>query len=344
LSLTPTRRPLKRDTEWLTSPRSTPRTKQARSCFFDDCVSDVDSVRATPPAKNVESGLFSTRERDSIQSSPPTRKRLLIKRPVMRRGFQPQATPLRPSPKRSLADAALLSSRSPMRPAVNPQRPKPREDMTARCPFPGLKNLGNTCYLNSSLQMLYSVPAFVASLEEKGGDLSNTIVKLWKDLKDTASLRARDPTSVKKAMDAVTTKFVGYEQRDAHEFLSNLVDLVHDELQYEQNVNGDTSTLSTDEFFRMNVQVCLTCDSCGYARYAESMYLLSPVLQDFVFHFVRICSVETRKKCTATYRLTFRTTCPKRMARSRLGLYTGPWSDSLSPRNVSSNAKSVTKG
>jgi hypothetical protein len=282
LSLTPTRRPLKRDTEWLTSPRSTPRTKQARSRFFDDDDSDVESVRALsgtpPPPKNMGSGLFSTREKGSIESSPPTRRRFFMKRPRMCRGFQPQATPLRPSPKRSLADAALgLSSPSLKRPIANPYRAKPREDIVARCPFPGLKNLGNTCYLNSSLQMLYCVPAFVASLKESGGDLSNSIVKVWKDLNDTASLRARNPTCVKKAMDAVTTKFVGYEQRDAHEFLSDLVDLVHDELQADQKATGEyASTLPTDEFFRMNVQVCLTCDSCGYARYTEVFSTLLP--------------------------------------------------------------------
>jgi ubiquitin C-terminal hydrolase len=95
---------------------------------------------------------------------------------------------------------------------------------------------------------------------------------VWDDLKDTSSLRATNPIAVKKAMDAITDKFVGYEQRDAHEFLSDLVDRVHDELEEETKESGateDASPLPTDEFFRMNVQVCLTCDSCGYTRYAK---------------------------------------------------------------------------
>lgn len=283
LSVTPTRRPLKRDTEWLTSPRSTPRSKQARSCFFnDDDNSDIESISATPPPKNIRSGLFSdkkrtTDDRDSIESTPPKHglKQFNVKLPPKqpRRAFQSQATPLRASPKRSLADSALaFSSCSPKRPIINPYKAKPREDAVPRYPFPGLRNLGNTCYLNSSLQMLYSVPTFVDSLAGKGGNLAKSIVSVWADLKDMSSLRATDPTAVKKAMDAVTDKFVGYEQRDAHEFLSDLVDRVHDELEEGRKESGateDASPLPTDEFFRMNVQVCLTCDSCGYARYAK---------------------------------------------------------------------------
>jgi ubiquitin C-terminal hydrolase len=78
--------------------------------------------------------------------------------------------------------------------------------------------------------------------------------KLWKDLKDTASLRANSSTYVKKGHGCRHDKVC---KRDSDEFLSNLVDLVHDERQEEQSANGDTSTLSTDEFFRMNVQVSL---------------------------------------------------------------------------------------
>lgn len=113
-----------------------------------------------------------------------------------------------------------------------------------------------------------------------------------------------------------------YEQRDAHEFLSDLVDFLHDELTAikstlsplasptsEADVNASTpqggrlspkenkhpnevvgmsslginsafkcdlqvstaakhknEDLPTDEYFHLNVRVCLECDSCGYSR------------------------------------------------------------------------------
>ena len=114
-----------------------------------------------------------------------------------------------------------------------------------------------------------------------------------------------------------------YEQRDAHEFLSDLVDFLHDELTSSKStpsppaphsseadvkalsspeggrlspkenkhpnevvgmsslginsaikghsqvltaVKHNNEDLPTDEYFHLNVRVCLECDSCGYSR------------------------------------------------------------------------------
>ena len=113
-----------------------------------------------------------------------------------------------------------------------------------------------------------------------------------------------------------------YEQRDSHEFLSDLVDFLHDELAASPTPPGATAVvatssgstmggrvsspeenenpneaegkvvgelengtvgnqhcastsivqndraalLPTDEYFQLNVRVCLECDSCGYSR------------------------------------------------------------------------------
>ena len=171
--------------------------------------------------------------------------------------------------------------------------------------------------------------------------------------------RAADPAALKSRMDAITDKFAGYLQRDAHEFFADLVDCLHDELEAapksqqggetgdEKNEdNGDevddavrpegeecqkenspregpngtptrkkrqeaadenrdalspskdkppssssssppqsrdaacpavaksspTPLLPTDDFFRLRVRVCLSCDSCGYSRSKEEMY------------------------------------------------------------------------
>ena len=145
----------------------------------------------------------------------------------------------------------------------------------------GLRNLGNTCYLNSSLQLFYTVTEFCSRLVGHGGDLSKSLTAVAKKLQETASSSV-SPRQLKQAVDAVTDRFSGYEQRDAHEFLSDLIDRVHDEL--EETEKGDdkenkepheaavaekkekTAPPLTDEFFRMNVQVCLRCDSCGYER------------------------------------------------------------------------------
>jgi len=120
---------------------------------------------------------------------------------------------------------------------------------------------------------------------------------------------AGNPVALKKQMDVLTDKFVGYEQRDAHEFLSDLVDYLHDELAApltppaaeEEGANASTSPeeegmgdeeekekeadevkekkmandgdeLPTDKFFHLTVRVCLECDSCGYSRSKDEMY------------------------------------------------------------------------
>ena len=70
------------------------------------------------------------------------------------------------------------------------------------------------------------------------------------------------PRELKSVIDAQTEKFRGLEQRDAHEFLSDLVNQVHDEEKAEQG--EEQKTFVTDEFFRISVCVCLTYDSCGY--------------------------------------------------------------------------------
>ena len=247
--------------------------------------------------------------------------------------------------------------------------------------IPGIQNLGNTCYLSASLQTLFSIPQFLLDLyktyetettQHSGakkmpltcalleiataiGVLRQEDVPLIdpgeaKKNNKFATVKAANPTALKKQMDALTDKFAGYEQRDAHEFLSDIVDFLHDELAAvpprpmppsparpaaateegggeaadgggssnaeegtpageglmkvpvnEENKNpnespkpkgaseetkdavmkGDESVatsqhengiLPTDDYFHLNVRVCLECDSCGYARSKDEMY------------------------------------------------------------------------
>ena len=158
----------------------------------------------------------------------------------------------------------------------------------------GLMNLGNTCYLNSSLQILFSVPGFLNDLNETYDKL-NTIVNDQKSLplcfalltvasrvrmippilkSDTTREGPAYPSILKKQMDLLTDKFIGHEQRDAHEFLSDLIDFLHDELASAKKVKGYEAemVLPTDNYFRLDVDVCLTCNCCNYSRSKEELY------------------------------------------------------------------------
>lgn len=145
--------------------------------------------------------------------------------------------------------------------------------------FRGLRNLGNTCYLNASLQMLYTCRNLVSALQgSKCGSLTEGVCSVARELSQQDQIPSVSPLRVKDAMDEKTDKFFGYEQRDAHEFLSDLVDYVHEELEKDsKNDEEATAEVSSEpkekmnfptDDFCMTVQVCLKCCSCGYSRYA----------------------------------------------------------------------------
>lgn len=106
----------------------------------------------------------------------------------------------------------------------------------------GLKNLGNSCYLNSILQCLSSLDlfrtwiindeSFKPQLKKNAHRFKNESVTLklcelfnhiWKNY-DTVS-----PRSLKKIMGQVCDQFQNTEQQDSHEFLNSLLDTVHEE-------------------------------------------------------------------------------------------------------------------
>jgi hypothetical protein len=150
----------------------------------------------------------------------------------------------------------------------------------------GLLNLGNTCYLNASLQMLSTLVGFMSRLKERGGGkLTRSIVSVSQKLANKTDRIPVDPRDVKAAMDEKTDNFVGFEQRDAHEFLGELVEFVRDELKGKDKKTepevtsadddgdapmGDVPITShepdpTDDFC-LTVEVCLKCTCCGYSR------------------------------------------------------------------------------
>jgi ubiquitin carboxyl-terminal hydrolase 3 len=114
----------------------------------------------------------------------------------------------------------------------------------------GLRNLGNTCFMNAVLQSLSNIQSFcgyikqLPSLEpngtrkkahtrrDKDGDdillaeeLRKTLVALWQGGKTAIS-----PESLFSVIWKVVPRFRGYQQQDAHEFMRYLLDRLHTEL------------------------------------------------------------------------------------------------------------------
>lgn len=97
--------------------------------------------------------------------------------------------------------------------------------------FGGLSNLGNTCYLNSALQMIASLDSFRSFIKEKlpenhESELRKLLVEILDRLNRGESVR---PADFKQELDVRTQLFVGYRQQDSHEFLTTLLDILDED-------------------------------------------------------------------------------------------------------------------
>ena len=136
-------------------------------------------------------------------------------------------------------------------------------------PFPatagqlGLRNLGNTCYFNSTLQCLFAtaplsayildggyradfvrssnrsssqmgsqsiVEAYVCLLKEFWGQDSNASTHSVIAHSRTSSAPL-DPSRVKRILDVKSPRFRGYAQQDSHDALKALLEHIHEEIQ-----------------------------------------------------------------------------------------------------------------
>lgn len=116
--------------------------------------------------------------------------------------------------------------------AVSPTTEAPRdaESLAVKRTFGGIENLMNTCYMASALQMLASLETFVQKLREttprEDSILRRALLSLWDKLERGENVR---PDEVKRIIDERSCLFEGYEQQDAHEFLTTLLDLLDED-------------------------------------------------------------------------------------------------------------------
>jgi ubiquitin C-terminal hydrolase len=109
----------------------------------------------------------------------------------------------------------------------------------------GLKNLGNTCYMNASLQALISLAPFL-----KQSYPNKTLTKLLQQVKNNSG----DVKEIKRLLDEVSNKFRGTRQQDAHEFMLEVIDRLVSTDGDKQDDNAPTTVDSSSNEGKENYE------------------------------------------------------------------------------------------
>lgn len=159
----------------------------------------------------------------------------------------------------------------------NPPKPKQKSN------FVGLFNQGGTCYMNSSLQILYMNPTFRKFLyslniseddENRKNKLLLAFQKLFIELNfiDTDSIRTNKLTETFNWNNSE-----GLEQQDSQEFIRLFIFDIFYKILVEQNLNYE----SFDKLFKLTYITTMKCSNCQNTKEkTENEYVL-PVQ---VFH------------------------------------------------------------
>ncbi|XP_056435691.1 ubiquitin carboxyl-terminal hydrolase 37 isoform X2 [Gadus chalcogrammus] len=156
---------------------------------------------------------------------------------------RPSSTTQSPAAKRSLVLPNHSTPFKKVRSSVdyggwNKQRPSTLTQPQA--PLQGFSNLGNTCYMNAILQSLFSLPSFSTDMLRQGIPWKkvpiNALLRRFAHLmvkKDVGCPETKKDLlrKVKSAISATAERFSGYMQNDAHEFLSQCLDQLKEDVE-----------------------------------------------------------------------------------------------------------------
>ncbi|KAG8520916.1 Ubiquitin carboxyl-terminal hydrolase 37, partial [Galemys pyrenaicus] len=170
-------------------------------------------------SKDYSSGSTNL-ERTNISNQTPSAKRSL--------GFLPQPAPL--SVKKLRCNQDYTGWNKPRVPLSSHQQQQ----------LQGFSNLGNTCYMNAILQSLFSLQSFANDLLKQGIPWKkiplNALIRRFAHLlvkKDICNSETKKDLlkKVKNAISATAERFSGYMQNDAHEFLSQCLDQLKEDME-----------------------------------------------------------------------------------------------------------------
>ena len=115
----------------------------------------------------------------------------------------------------------------------------------------GLNNIGNTCFMNSVLQLIFRCSAFTKYMINilNNDKLQSKQLKSYSiTLKDyyNPKVTSLEPTVIKRFIADTLPEFVGFMQHDAHEFLIHILDVLDESLKSEKESLGNLSSITPD--------------------------------------------------------------------------------------------------
>ncbi|XP_054836038.1 ubiquitin carboxyl-terminal hydrolase 33 isoform X2 [Eublepharis macularius] len=154
----------------------------------------------------------------------------------------------------------------------------------------GLKNIGNTCYMNAALQALSNCPQLTQffldcgslARTDKKPAICKSYYKLMTELWHKSRPGAVVPTNLFQGIKTVNPTFRGYSQQDAQEFLRCLMDLLHEELKEPVMEAEDTNLENAEESMEEDKsQSDVDFQSCSNADKGGNEVWSKPVAEDY---------------------------------------------------------------
>ncbi|XP_073213388.1 ubiquitin carboxyl-terminal hydrolase 33 isoform X6 [Lepidochelys kempii] len=174
----------------------------------------------------------------------------------------------------------------------------------------GLKNIGNTCYMNAALQALSNCPPLTQFFLDCGGlartdkkpAICKSYLKLMTELWHKNRPGSVVPTNLFQGIKTINPTFRGYSQQDAQEFLRCLMDLLHEELKEPVMEIEDTHSTSIEESMEEDKSQSdvdfQSCESCGSSDKAENEAGSRPFSEEYAETTMLIQDVENHSLTT----------------------------------------------
>lgn len=140
----------------------------------------------------------------------------------------------------------------------------------------GFLNLGNTCYLNSGLQLLMNIPEFCQLiLNHKNTSNELSLLAEFIILYHSDNNGSLKPKFIKKIVSKRNNIFSGFSQEDSQEFLIYFLDFIDNQIK--ENKINDLFGMKIDKIIKCKALSCLKKSSTKETR----LFLILDIQDNF---------------------------------------------------------------